>query len=139
MLNLNSIKVDQTMAREGVWMEYMGGRFLVARKGQGYDNRLVELYREHHDLIKSGTPEGQLKAVDIYRQCFAEHILLDWDEVGDENGPITYTPEIGMLLTKDPGQIELVQAIERFSAMHSNYQAVVEQDIAEDVKSSADS
>lgn len=139
MLNLNSIEVDPSLAREGAWMEYMGGRFLVARKGQDYDNRLVELYREHHDLIKSNTPEGQLKAVDIYRQCFAECILLDWDEVGDHNGPIKYTPEIGLQLTKDPKQIELIQAIERFSAMHSNYQVVVEQDIAEDVKSSADS
>lgn len=139
MLNLNSIAVDPTKAREGVWMEYMGGRFKVARMGAEYDARLVELYRENHDLIKSGTPEGLEKSVDIYRQCFAELVLIDWEDVSFGDGPVTYTQDLGLALARNPTQVELIGRIETFSRMHSNYQPVVEQEIAEDVKNSADS
>ena len=139
MLNLNSIAVDPQKAREGVWMDYMGGRFKVARMGAEYDARLVELYRENHELIKSDTQEGREKAVDIYRQCFAELVLLDWENVSFGDGPVEYTVELGLQLARNPLQVELIRKIEQFAAVHSNYQPAVEQEIAEDVKSSADS
>ena len=140
MLNLKTLEVDPKLAREGVWLDYMHGRFLVARKGPEYDRCLAELYQEHHELIRSDTPEGRLKVIDIYREAFARHILLDWDKVvDDEKNPIPYTPEIGLELARNPLQIELIGEIERFSNIHSNYRTRVEQEIAEDVKNSADS
>lgn len=140
MLNLDDIAVDPNLAREGTWMDYMGGRFLLARKGPEYNSRLVELYNENLDLIKSNTPEGNFKAIEIYQMAFAEHVLLDWDQIIDKKGnPIPYTKELGLALVKNPLQAELIEAMETFSNRHSNYQAHVEQEIAEDVKSSADS
>ena len=140
MLNLKSLEVDPQKAREGVWMDYMGGRFLLARKGPEHDKRMVELYQADYDLIKSNTPEGNLRAVEIHQQAFAECILLDWDKiVDDDKNPVPYSKELALQLVKNPLMAELVTEMERFSLRHSNYQTRVEQEVAEDVKSSADS
>ena len=140
MLNLKSLETDPQLAREGVWMDYMGGRFLLARKGPEYDRRLVELYNENLELIKSNSPEGNLRAIEIYQEAFAECVLLDWDKiVDDQRQPVAYTKELAVALIKNPLMGELVTELERFSINHTNYRVRVEQEVAEDVKNSADS
>lgn len=140
MLNLDSIAVDPDLAESGTWFEYMGGRFLVAREGRRSDALLMQLYNENLALLKSETHEGNLKAIEINNRVFAETILLDWADIVDKDkNPIAYTPELGMKLVENPMMGELVTAIQRFSRMHSNYRAVVEAEVAEDVKNTADS
>lgn len=140
MLNFETIAVDPSLAREGVWMEYMGGRFLLARKGPEYKAAIVRMYNEHMDLIKSNTPEGDLKATEIYQIAFAEHVLLDWDKIVDnKKNPVPFSKELALKLIKDPRQIELIEKMEEFSMIHSNYQAAAEAEVAEDVKNTADS
>lgn len=140
MLNLDSIAVDPNLAESGTWFEYMGGRFLVAREGRRSDALLMQLYNENLALLKSETHEGNLKAIEINNRVFAETILLDWADIVDaDKNPIPYTPELGVKLVENPLMGELVTAIQRFSRMHSNYRAVVEAEVAEDVKNTADS
>lgn len=137
-LCLDNIAIDPTAAESGVWMEYMSGRFLIARKTPVYDTRLVELYNADYDLVRSGTPEGNQRAAEITQELFAECILLDWDKIVDRAGnPVPYTKELGLQLIRDPRQYELVSAMERFSNHHKNFQAQVEAEVAADVKSSA--
>lgn len=137
-LCLDDIEIEPALADAGVWMQYLGAKFLVARKGMMYDARLVELYNENIDLIKSNTTEGNEKALEISQRCFAEKILLDWEGVVDkEKNPIPYTPELGLALVRNVKQFELVREIERFSNSHRNFQAHVLEEVAEDVKSSA--
>lgn len=142
MLDIESLAIDPELARGGVWTDYMGARFLLARPGEAYQARLVSLYNEHIDLIKKATPEGNQKAADIFKQTYAETVLLDWADVGtkDEKGvliPIKYTPEIGFKVLSDPRQFEFAGFIERFVNNRTNYQQHVEQQVATDVKSSA--
>lgn len=144
MLDIESLAIDPELARGGVWTDYMGARFLLARPGDAYNARLVALYNENIDLIKSETPEGNQKALDIFKQVYAETVLLDWDEVGTKNEkgetvPLPYTPEIGFKVLNDPRQFEFAGFIERFVNNRTNYQQYVEQQVAKDVKSSADS
>lgn len=138
MLNLESIAIEPDLATKGVWADFAGGRFLLARIGAAYQQRLVELYNQHRDLIQTETAEGNAKAVDIYRQVYAETVLLDWDQIVDnDKNPVKYTPELGMKILQDPRQYELVAFIEQFVSRRSNYQERVEQEVAEDVKDSA--
>lgn len=139
MLELNSIAVDKELANNGVWAEYMGGEFLLARKGPKYQARLVELYNENLSVIKSGTPEGEAKSLDVFRQVFAETQLLDWKGITRDGVVIPYTPEEGFKLLADERLYELASFLEGFANNHSNYQVAVEAEVANDVKNTADS
>lgn len=137
MLELNSIAVEPELADKGVWAEYMGGRFLLARRGPKYQARLVELYVADKDLVQSNTPEGNERSLDIYRQTFADTVLLDWDGIAENGKPIPYTPAEGHKLLANPRLFELTNFLEGFSNNHTNYQLKVEEEVSHDVKSSA--
>lgn len=137
MLELNSIAVEPELAEKGVWADYMGGKFLLARRGPRYQARLVDLYNSNIDLIKSNTPEGNEKSLEVFRQTFAETVLLNWEGITRNGVPLAYTPEEGLKLLSDPCMFELTTFLEGFSNNHTNYQIKVEQEVAEDVKSSA--
>lgn len=135
-LCLEDIAIDPALAEAGTWMDFMGGRFLIARKGNSYKEAQIALYSEHRELIKSNTVEGNAKALEIERRLFAEFILLDWDVVDREQNPVPYTKELGYQMVCDPRYGELVDRIEMYSLVHKNYQQV-EEEVAEEVKSSA--
>lgn len=137
MLELNSIAVEPELAEKGVWADYMGGKFLLARRGPRYQARLVDLYNSNIDLIKSNTPEGNEKSLEVFRQTFAETVLLNWEGITRNGVPLAYTQEEGLKLLSDPCMFELTTFLEGFSNNHTNYQIKVEQEVAEDVKSSA--
>ena len=137
MLELNSIAVEPELAEKGVWAEYMGGRFLLARRGPRYQARLVELYNQHLDLVKSDTPAGNEKSLEIFRQAFAETILLDWHGIAENGKPVKYTAAEGLKLLANPRLFELAQFLETYSNNHTNYQIHVEEEVVKDVKSSA--
>lgn len=137
MLELNSIAVEPDLADKGVWADYMGGSFLLARKGPKYQARLVALYNEHKDLVASNTPEGDLKSQEIFRRAFAETVLLDWKGVARDGVALVYSPDEAMTILNDLRMYELVTFLEGFSATHTNYQHKVEQEVAEDVKDTA--
>ena len=139
MLELNSIAVEPDLAENGMWAEYMGGRFLIARRGPRYQARLVELYQENMDLVKSNTPEGDEKSLDIFRQAFSDTVLLDWEGITENGKPLPYSKKAGHELMKNPRLFELTNFLESFSNNHTNYQLKVEEEAAQEVKSSADS
>lgn len=136
-LCLDDIAVDPTLAEAGTWMDYMGGRFLIARKGNAYKEAQIKLYNEHRDLLMSDTQEGREKGLEIERKLFAEFVLLDWDVVDRKGEPVFYTKELGYQLVCDPRYAELVERIEVYSMIHRNYQEKVEDEVAQEVKDSA--
>jgi hypothetical protein len=142
MLNFNEIAVEPELARTGVWTEYMGGRFLVARRGSAHREALVALYGEIKEEVAKDphSEDSQKKTLEVYAKAFAQACLLDWQGIiDDKRQPIPYTPELGAKMMLDPRLNELAMYLEQFSLIHGNYQAKIEQEIAEDVKPSADS
>lgn len=139
MLELSSIAIDPELAATGTWLEYMGGRFLVARQGPAHQERIGTLFNENAELIKSGTPEGNAKLLEIYQRAFADTCLLNWEGVAEKGQELEYTPDLGFKVLSDPRYQELATKLEQFSLMHSNYRKKVEADVAQEVKSSADS
>lgn len=137
MLELNSIAVEPALADKGVWAKYMGGEFLLARRGPKYQARLVELYNQNLELVKSETKEGAEKTLDIFRQTFAETILLDWKGITQDGVKVDYTPAEGHKMLANPRLFELTNFLESFSINHTNYQVAVEEEVAQDVKNTA--
>ena len=137
MLDLDRIAVDPALSQEGVWAEFFGGRFLIARRGQVYNARLGQLYMDNKDEIKKDTPEGVKALMGIYQRAFAETVLLGWEGIGRGGVEIPFTVEAAYDLLSDPRQTELATFLEQFSLNHSNYQKVTEAEVADQVKSSA--
>lgn len=144
MLILSSIAIDPKLSSGGVWAPYMGGEFLLARKGPTYQARVGELYTQNKEAIDAKdanglmTPEAVLKMQEIHVIAFCEHVLLDWKNVGEkESGEIKYTPEIGIKLLMNPVYAELAAHLENYSANHYYYRAAANLEVAKVVKSSA--
>jgi hypothetical protein len=144
MLILSSIAIDPKLSSGGVWAPYMGGEFLLARKGPAFQARVGELYTENREVIDSKdgnglmTPEAVHMMQEIHTRAFCEHILLDWKNVGEkDSGEIKYTPEIGTQLLMNPLYSELANYLENFSANHFYYRAASNLEVAKVVKSSA--
>lgn len=145
MLILSSIAIDPKLSAGGVWAPYMGGEFLLARKGSNYNARLSELYNENREVLDKReegtdrlTPEAVAMMQEIYTRAFCEHCLLDWKDVGEKDkGELPYSPELATQLLLDPRYAELAQYLENFSLNHMNYRTAAEQEVAKVVKSSA--
>jgi len=144
MLILSSIAIDPKLSSGGVWADYMGGQFLLARKGASYDARVGELFNLNREVLEkkddagSMTPEAMSKLQEIYTIAFCEQCLLDWKNVGEKGeGELAYTPELGVKLMLDPRYAELARFLEMFSLNHSYYRAAAEESVAKTVKSSA--
>jgi hypothetical protein len=144
MLILSSIAVDPKLASGGVWANYLGGEFLLARKGPGHQARLGELFTSNKDVIETkdekglATPEAVAKLQEIYTIAFCEHVLLDWRNVGEKgSGEIKYTPEIGVKLLLNPMYAELAAWLENYSNNHYYYLAATNHEVASTVKDSA--
>lgn len=98
----NAQKNDRAKAHGGVWVDIMGGQFLVARAGNpGY------LAAQERHQKRRGSAVEQQQA--LYR-AIAEGILLDWREVTDAHGePIPYSADAAVTVLDD--NPELVAAI----------------------------
>ena len=137
MLDINSIAIDPELARKGVWAEYMGGKFLLARRGPEHDARLGQLYNENEEVLKKEGEEGSRMLIYIYQRAFCDTILLDWKNVGASGKPIKFSPEEAMKIISDPRFTELATFLEKFSLHHSNYTKLQTAKVAKNVKSSA--
>lgn len=147
MLDLANIAVEPDLAEQGTWMNYRGGRFLLARPGAEYQAALVREFQENKEILESESTPGagkgtsvaaNAKAAEIEHRLWATHILKDWADVGNAGEPLAYTPELGYKVVSDLRQGDLVQAMKNHVFWERNYQHA-DDVVAEEVKSSADS
>lgn len=143
MLNLSDVAIDPKLAHKGVWTNYMGGEFLVARHGHAYNQRLGELYNENREALQKKDDKGLLtieaaaKMQEIHTQAFCETVLLGWKNVGEKDTPIKYTPKIALKILMDPRYQELTEYLESFSRNHYHYRDHSAKEVAETVKTTA--
>lgn len=144
MLELSDVAVDPALAQKGVWANYMGGQFLLARHGTAYNQRLGELYNENRDLLSKRdsesnrlTIEAAAKMREIHIQAFAETVLLDWKDVGEKGKPLKFTTKTAMKIFLDPRYQELTDYLESFSRNHYHYRDASAKETAAEVKTTA--
>lgn len=138
MLDIDSLAVDPSAAEEGVWANFMGARFKIARHNTNKANALrAKLTLERWDEITAGTEDSDRIASEVNAKVLAETVLLDWENVTKGGEPLAYTPQVGLEYLIDPRFRDLAQFIETFSLNRSNYREKAEAAAAEAVKDSA--
>lgn len=138
MLDIDSLAVDPVAAESGVWANFMGARFLIARHNNEAGAFLrSKLALQNWDTLSGGGEEAEKVAADISAQVIANHILLNWEGVSKAGEPLEYTPELGLKYLTDPRFRDLQQFIENFSLNRSNYREKAEEEVADSVKDSA--
>lgn len=144
MLELSSVAIDPSLASKGVWADYMGGKFLMARHGHSYNQRLGELFNSNRDAVSKKDPDSGLLSIEaaaklreIHVQAFCETVLLDWKDVGEKGKALKFSTKTAMKILMDPRYQELTDFLEGFSRNHYHYRDVSNQEVADGVKTTA--
>lgn len=138
MLDLDSLAVDPSAAENGVWANFMGARFLIARHNNEAGAFLrSKLALENWDTLSAGGEAAEKVAAEISSKVIANHVLLNWEGITIGGKPAEYTPELGLKYLTDPRFRDLQQFIENFSLNRGNYREKAEEEVAESVKDSA--
>ena len=111
--------VDESKATGGVWYEYEGSEFLIAR----FDNanmrsRFEQMKKPYKRKIDRG--EGGEVLEDIMLKAMSETVLLDWKDVSDAAGnPVAFDKDSAYRALK--GSKRLRDAITSFATEEENY------------------
>lgn len=90
------LNIDQSTKKQidGVWTKFGDSKFKVASssttKFQRALNRLQAPYRKK---IDKGTLDPKISK-DILCEAMAEALIVDWDEVTSNDGPVKFNPEL---------------------------------------------
>lgn len=114
---------DETLSKEGVWVDFFGGSSLklAAFDNAAHSAARAKMARKHRlqlDQTNESSPELVLK---ITCECMARHVLLDWRKInmGNETD-VPYTVERGILaLTKSQ---KLREFVTEQAGLASNFQ-----------------
>lgn len=103
-------KTDSNLEKDGIWIEYgetEAGepiRFKVARAGgqnTAFNKALEKATRPYRKAIQNGML-GDKRADAIYKNVFAERVVLDWTNIEDAEGkPLEFNKENVLKLFED--------------------------------------
>ena len=145
MFDLDSVAIDHKVASGGKWVEFMNGRFLVARwnnrKAENLRNELhMEFYSELSKLGEGKMPDDlEDKFATIQARIMAETVLLGWENVGQKGKELKFSPETALKVLSNPAYVDLYQFIQNESIKRENFVAQSTEKVVKDVKLSADS
>lgn len=94
-MNLNELKTDKTLENEGVWVEdvFPGVRIKIRAASYRPFGQQVEKKQKPFKLLGKEPSVEELN--EIIADAMSEHLVLDWDGLEDDNGPIPYSPAVG--------------------------------------------
>lgn len=138
MLDIESLAVDPKAAEDGVWADFMGARFKIARHNSDRCNQLrAKLTLENWDQIAAGDEAADKVAQEINAKVVAQAVLLDWEKVQKAGKDLPYTAELGYEYLSNPRFRDLLQFVENFSMNRGNYRERAITEAAEQVKPTA--
>jgi hypothetical protein len=116
MLKLSSLKADLQKEEEGDWVDApdLPGVRLKVRSLEYKQYRIARDIKVQHLMRKYGRkpipPDVQTKE---YGKLYADHILLDWEGLAEDDGkPVAFTKELALELLRDPEFRKLTSAVE---------------------------
>jgi hypothetical protein len=103
MANINLVRTDPDKELHGVWVDFAEGIELkIARSGNSaYLELLKKLSEPHVQEIRDGSVDEDLYD-DILRKVRASTILLDWKNIEDDTGTVSYSVEKAYEYFADP-------------------------------------
>lgn len=112
---LAGLKVDEERAKNGIWVPFMqGAEFLIGRAGSAaYNKQISNAWKEHETALQADTPEAEELGQKMVAEAVANHELLDWRGVADEEGnELPYSKEKAI-------EYLMIDEVFEFVKMHS--------------------
>lgn len=131
---LASLKQDNDKVERGTLIPFMGEASLrIARYGShAFNTMLANSFKENETLIKSGSEQGNLVAEQNMRWAYANHILVGWEGVIDENGnEVEYSVDAAEEYLKID---EIYEFVETHSKKHENFRIKSVKELGEELK-----
>lgn len=122
MVRFESSWLDPVTAKQGRWVPYPhapGIELKIARlNAVAYTATLVALRREQ----EGDGRDDDRRAVELLAAASAEHLLLDWRNVTDEDDkPVPYSREAAIRYLSDPGAILLREFLSAEAQRNENF------------------
>jgi len=101
--NLTSLTIDESVSKNGVWVDFLGGSRLkiASTQSNAYKALLARMYKQNRLQLDDSNPNNFKLIQEITAKAMASVILLDWeginwpDEAGNLIENIPYTKERG--------------------------------------------
>lgn len=126
-MRITALKTDENLEQAGAWYTYPGSpdktkpmrlRIARIRNPAHRDGLRAEIVAAQSAHPNGDIPDLELREITI--RAMAQHILLDWENIEDDDGnTITYSVANATALLKIPAFFEIV---ERFSMQMQNFQ-----------------
>lgn len=106
-MNLNELKTDKTLESEGVWVEDVFPGVKVKLRAASYRPfaQYIEKKQKPYKLLGKEPSLDEMN--EIVAEGMAEHLVLDWSGVEDDNGTIEFSKAVAKKVFLD---------VERFTA-----------------------
>lgn len=102
--NFADLMVDDTLSKEGVWVDFYGGSRLkiASTNSSAYKSKLSKLARANKLILDDSNPQNFDAVQRITAEALATTVLLDWEGIhwpgadGSVTYNVPYTPKLGM-------------------------------------------
>lgn len=104
MAKIGTLKTDLKKAKEGVWVDYAAGiRLKIASiSNRAYRDAVEMILKPHMNRIRHNLMPAE-ERLDLLKPAIAQHILIGWDNIEDDNGQkIPYSAAKALEFFKDP-------------------------------------
>ncbi len=131
-MNIEDHTIKQDLASQGVWLEYDGGKFLIASSGsEEFKRRAAKAYRN--------LQQGQRKNPDLVQkiatELTADCVLLNWEGVHSNGKALPCTREAKLALLRNAPDFSAW--VSEQAAEIANFQKEALAEDATDLKSGA--
>lgn len=104
MVKLSGLRIDADKANNGVWHDWRGVRWLIARMGNpAYQEKLEQEMEPILHVIAANEGKKCDERDNAIMVAAAHGLLLDWEQLEDDNGnDLDFSPEAALRIFKDP-------------------------------------
>ena len=131
---LASLKQDHEKIEKGVLIPFMSEASLrICRYGShAFNGMLSKAFKENETIIKAGGEQGDIVATQNMVFAFANHILVGWEGVVDEDGnEVKYSVDQAEEYLKIP---EIYEFVEFHAKKHENFRINSVKELGEELK-----
>lgn len=145
MFDIEYIAVDPKKASEGTWVSKFGAKFKIARYSNSEAeaaraSALADFYQKLSEKDGAKVDEKDTASLrDIQARVMADHVLLDWKNLGQKGKELKYSPDAAYKILRDPKYQDLFNLVLSESLSRDNFAAAADKEIVKDVKRTASS
>jgi len=133
MAKLSDIRVDPAIAESGTWVDFdLGIRLRIAQMpNPAFEREMRRLGRPYMRQIKTARLEDAAANPILERitvEAIAKTVLVGWEHLEDDDGPVPYSPEKALEYLSDPAYGELLRFVRAVASEAAYFRAEAQKD-----------